>query len=148
MGGRGSSSGSKIKPHLNKTVSKPSKAEQFKQELRSGKINTTIETGKQNNHIYGKIWKNQVKQAINSNSKSVPKSVLSKGSDPQELVNKYAGTGNLEFPKGSQFPNEYIHLDYVVGRTYDQKQKKYVESHTLQIKYSSDGTHIFPTIDK
>ena len=69
------------------------KVQQFKKDLADGKINTSVDTQNQRNHVNGKAWKNQVKQAVHPGNHSVPKSRLSKGLDPQELINKYAGTG-------------------------------------------------------
>ncbi len=69
------------------------KVQQFKKDLADGKINTSVDTQNQRNHVNGKAWKNQVKQAVQPGNHSVPKSRLSKGLDPQELINKYAGTG-------------------------------------------------------
>jgi hypothetical protein len=48
----------------------------FKKALKSGYINTKIEVSQQQKHQSTKAWKNQVKQAMQSNGKQTPKSRL------------------------------------------------------------------------
>ncbi|HAP78602.1 MAG TPA: hypothetical protein DCQ78_00060 [Ruminococcus sp.] len=120
----------------------------FKSNLAKGLINTVIEPSQQQKHQLTKAWKNQVKQAIVSGGRLAPKSRLNKDINPQEIVNQYAGTGNLRFFKNSDLPNEFITLPYIVGYTYDDKIGKYVKTHVIQIKYTKNGVHIFPTMER
>lgn len=46
------------------------KEEEFKKRVRAGEFSTEVEPKKQQNHLYGKPWKNQVKQAIKPLSES------------------------------------------------------------------------------
>lgn len=124
------------------------KVQQFKKDLADDKINTAVDQKHQSNHVNGKAWKNQVKQAVQSGGKQTPKSVLAKGLDPQELVDKYAGTGNFRFPKNSKYPDEYIELPFIVGKTFNKRLGKYENTNTVQIKYSDKGTHAFPTMKR
>lgn len=119
---------------------------QFKKDLAYGKINTSVDTKRQQNHVNGKAWKNQVKQAIQSGGNSTPKSRLAKGLDPQELIDKYAGTGkNYDYRGNNKYPDEFITLPFIVGRTFDTSTGKYIETHRVQIKYNeNNGVHIFP----
>lgn len=117
----------------------------FKQVLAAGEINTTIFFRDQQNHVTGAAWKNQVKQAVTGNGK--PKSRLYKAIDPQSIVDNYAGTGIMVASKGNQAVDEFISMPYAVGVTYDKKQGRYVETHRLQIKYTRNGTHVFPVIE-
>lgn len=123
------------------------KETEFKKALKLGRFNTQIEQPKQRNHVSGKPWKNQVKQAVKSNGKQTPKSILNKNIDPQEIVNKYGGTGIVEFAHDGKTANEYIVFPDPIGRTFDKKTQKYIPTHTLQIKYCDAGTHVFPTMD-
>lgn len=126
------------------------KIQQFKTDLANGKVNTTIDKSQQNKHTYSKVWKNQVKQAMASNGKEAPKSVLSKKLDPQNLIDKYAGKGNdYRFIGNNKYPDEYITLPFVVGKTYDKKTGKYSDTHRIQLKYNEKkGAHIFPINEK
>lgn len=120
----------------------------FREYLRNGQINTTIEKSQQQKHQISKVWKNQVKQAAASGYKHIPKSLLDKSIDPQAFVDKYAGTGRIDFPKSGTVVHEYITVSGTAGRTFDKKSKKYIASNTIQIKYTEHGVHIFPTKER
>lgn len=126
------------------------KVQQFKKDLADGKINTSVDQKHQSNHVNGKAWKNQVKQAVQSGNNSVPKSRLAKGLDPQELINKYAGTGkDYQYFGSNKYPDEYITLPFTVGVTYNKKTGKYEETNRVQIKYNEKkGAHIFPISER
>lgn len=122
---------------------------QFKQDISNGKINTSVDKGNQQKHITGKAWTIQARQALASNGKNMPKSRLAKGLDPQELINKYAGTGkDYKFNSNNKYPDEYITLPFVVGRTYNVKTGKYEPTKRIQIKYNDRGAHIFPVSER
>ena len=66
--------------------------------------------------------------------------MLAKVLDPQDLINKYAGTGNYYEFRG-------ITLPFEVGRTYNKKTGKYEATNRVQIKYDENkGAHIFPVL--
>lgn len=122
----------------------------FKNAMAKGEINTSVDVKNQPKHLNGKVWKNQVKQAVQSGGKITPRSLLAKGLDPQELINKYAGTGkDYEFRKGRKYPDEYITLPFIAGRTYNKQTGKYEPTHRIQIKYDENkGAHVFPVIER
>ena len=128
--------------------------EKFKKSLSKGYVKTKIEPNKQINHTYNKQWKNQVKQATkswsNPDSKKwkTPKSVLRKDIDPQKIVDEYGGTGRMVSSTSGDCVNEFINLPFVVGKTFDKKKWKYVNTNAVQIKYSPNGTHVLPTVQK
>ena len=128
--------------------------EVFRKSLQKGYVKTKVEKNKQIKHTYNKQWKNQVKQAVQSFSnpdpkkRQTPRSVLRKDIDPQEIVDKYGGTGRLSLSDDGKTMNEYIELPEVIGKTFDKKIGRYVETKTIQIKYSKGGTHVIPTIRK
>ena len=128
--------------------------EKFKKSLSNGYVKTKIEPNKQINHTYNKQWKNQVKQATkswsNPDSKKwkTPKSVLRKDIDPQKIVDEYGGTGRMVSSTSGDCVNEFINLPFVVGKTFDKKRRKYINTNAVQIKYSQNGTHVLPTIQK
>ena len=128
--------------------------EVFRKSLQKGYVKTKVEKNKQIKHTYNKQWKNQVKQAVQSFSnpdpkkRQPPRSVLRKDIDPQEIVDKYGGTGRLSLSDDGKTMNEYIELPEVIGKTFDKKIGRYVDTKTIQIKYSKGGTHVIPTIRK
>ena len=128
--------------------------EVFRKSLQKGYVKSKIEKNKQIKHTYNKQWKNQVKQAVQSFSnpdpkkRQTPRSVLRKDIDPQEIVDKYGGTGRLSLSDDGKTMNEYIELPEVIGKTFDKKIGRYVDTKTIQIKYSKGGTHVIPTIRK
>lgn len=121
----------------------------FRQDIARGAVITSVDKSNQQNHTYGKIWKNQVKQAMKSNGQLAPKSVLAKGLDPQKIIDKYAGKGDsYSFKGANKYPDEYITLPFVAGRTYNKKTGKYEETHRVQLKYNeSKGFHVFPVLE-
>lgn len=122
--------------------------ENFKNALGKGYVNTTIEKSQQQKHQSSKAWKNQVKQAIQSNGKQTPKSRLFNSIDPQKIVDKYGGTGVIVTTKNNRCVDEFITLPFEVGVTFDIDQRKYIRTHRVQIKYVKNGTHIFPVIER
>ncbi|MGN1100764.1 MAG: phage minor capsid protein [Huintestinicola sp.] len=92
------------------------KAYYFKKEIANGNVKLDVDTKNQNKHLYGRSWKNQVKQsvqAIKAGKKSTPRSALAKGLDPQQLINTYAGKGDGYKFTGKKYPDEYISLPYL-----------------------------------
>lgn len=120
----------------------------FKNALSKGYVNTTIEQSQQQKHQSCKAWRNQVKQAIQSNGKQTPKSRLFDSINPQEIVDKYGGTGEFLVKKNNKCLNEYITLPCEVGKTFDKSSGKYVSTNRVQIKYTKGGTHVFPVKEK
>ena len=114
----------------------------FKQALAAREINTTIYPRDQQNHMTGAAWKNQVKQAVKNNGS--PKSRLFNSIDPQSIVDEFGGTGVMVTNKKNQAVDEFVTLPYTVGVTFDKKLGRYVETHRIAIKYTRNGTHVFP----
>lgn len=103
--------------------------EVFRKSLQKGYVKTKIEKNKQIKHTYNKQWKNQVKQAVQSFSnpdpkkRQTPRSVLRKDIDPQEIVDKYGGTGKMESSSKGDCVNEFITLPFVVGKTFEKRKE-------------------------
>ena len=64
--------------------------------------------------------------------------------DAQEMVNAYAGKGELKWFKGHDYPREYFMHTEIVGQYWDKDIKDYVDTSRAVIVYSTKGTHVFP----
>ncbi len=108
-------------------------------------VNKAIRIQKQQQHILGSAdWLRESKKAI-ANGKS-PKSALYKSADPQEIVDKFSGKGEIRYTKKSSYPEEFVDIGKHIGVTYDKKIGKYVPTSRVQIVYSKNGAHVFPVI--
>lgn len=116
----------------------------FRKAFQNGYVNINIEKSQQQKHQNTKAWKNQVKQAMNSDGKQTPKSILLRSVDPQKIVEKYGGTGIVSTSNKNMCVDEYVTLPYIVGKTFDRAHGKYINTHRVQIKYTKNGTHVFP----
>lgn len=96
-------------------------------------INKTINQGKQDKHIIG------------SNNYTEGRSYLTISKEKaQELINKYAGKGTLEFSdSGKWSKREIIYSDTIVGVAKSVTRGEHQTS-AFKIHYSKNGTHIVP----
>lgn len=95
-------------------------------------INKAINSGKQDKHIQG------------SNNYIEGRSYLTISKDrAQELINKYAGKGTLEFSdSGNWNKKEIITVKEKIGIV--KNKNKEIETNSFKIHYSKTGTHIVP----
>lgn len=127
--------------------------EQFRSDLKSGKINTSLDVKNQKKHIISPEWKNNVKQQMNKlhdgdTKAASPKSRLFKDVTPEKLFKEYSGKGTLRLQKNSSTVDEFVTADYPVGITFDRKLQKYVRTRRFQIRYQDGGYHLFPVSEK
>ena len=120
--------------------------DRFQKDLAAGRVNTSIDMKQQPKHMLTPEWKNQVKQAIQSGGK--PKSKLAKGINPQDIVSQYSGTGTMRVYKGNHCVDEFVTLPMAAGVTFDAKVGKYVSTHRIQIKYTNNGVHVLPVLER
>ena len=95
--------------------------------------NLNIHEGRQGKHIKG-----------HSNYKG--KSYLLDEVDPQELVNKFAGTGEIRrTPSGKWIGKQFFENDSPIGYVVDPETGEETLTNRFSIEYSKeDGTHIVP----
>jgi len=95
-------------------------------------VNKTINEGKQNKHILG------------SNNYTSGKSYLTISTEEaQNLVNKYAGTGTLQFgDNGKWSKKEIITTDKQIGVVKNKTGE--IKTNSFKIHYSKTGVHIVP----
>ncbi|MBQ7874910.1 MAG: hypothetical protein IJ306_07130 [Oscillospiraceae bacterium] len=101
-------------------------------------MSTKILKGKQKKHIEGtKEYKDKYKDGSN------PQGVLTISiSEAQELINKYAGTGDAGKSSEKGMWTEFVAADEIVGKYY--KNGKYYTTRRFSIHYGNKGAHIIP----
>ena len=134
-------------------IEQEKRKEQFRYDLKSGKINTSLDVKNQKKHIISPEWKNNVRQQIkklhDGDTKAAsPKSRLFKDVTPEKLFKEYSGKGTLRLQKNSSTVDEFVTADYPVGITFDRKLQKYVKTRRFQIRYQDGGYHLFPVSEK
>ncbi|SHJ88425.1 phage putative head morphogenesis protein, SPP1 gp7 family [Caminicella sporogenes DSM 14501] len=99
-------------------------------------LDKTIHEGKQGKHIIGH---NNFIDGRSYLTISIEKA--------QELVNKYAGTGKLQFnKKGEWNKKELIIIDREIGVNVNNNTGEKTPTNKFIIHYSKSGTHIVPTL--
>lgn len=134
-------------------IEQEKRKEQFRSDLKSGKINTSLDVKNQKKHVISPEWKNNVKQQMKKlhdgdTKASSPKSRLFKDVTPEKLFKEYSGKGTLRLQKNSSTVDEFVTADYPVGITFDRKLQKYVRTRRFQIRYQDGGYHLFPVSEK
>lgn len=106
-----------------------------------------IRAEKQLEHILGTPEWTKASRAEIAKGKN-PKSAFYKNIDPQEIVNKFSGTGILEYKPRNSYPHEFVDVGKIVGISFDKKVNKYVPTSRIQIVYSKKGVHLFPVLPR
>lgn len=111
------------------------------------KLNTKIRTVKQKEHILGtKQWLSESKKEIAKGNN--PKSFFYKDINIQQIVDKNYKNAALVYENKSKYPIQYITLESSVGKVFDKKVGKYIETKRLAVIHSSKGFHAFPVFEK
>ena len=99
-----------------------------------GEYNLTILEGKQGKHILG-----------HNNYREGRSYITVSMQDAQELVNKYAGTGNIDRDKNGKWKHtEIVSHDSIIGVDVDNRTGQNVDTNMFKIHYAKDGVHIVP----
>lgn len=115
----------------------------FLTHLKNGDVKTRIDGRTQRRHQSGPAWRKQVREAARTGDN--PKSLLRKDINPAQFVATHAGTGKIVISQKGNAVHEYITSKTPIGRTFDRTKGKYVPAYVIQIKYTDNGVHIFPT---
>ena len=110
------------------------KDERQRKRIQSENVSKTIEAGKQAKHIVG------------SNNYTTGRSYLKISSEEaQELVNKYAGTGDIKWTNSGAWANkEIVTADKIIGVCVDPVTGEETKTRRFTIHYSKKGVHIVP----
>ncbi|NVF11016.1 hypothetical protein HV819_03290 [Anaerococcus sp. AGMB00486] len=120
------------------------KDEKLRKAIRND-YNLNINQGRQDKHIQGT---NNYNQEL---AKGIHKSYLLDDVNPQDLVDKYAGTGDLLRVKkvGKWINKEFIEADEDIGYWINSKNDDEVITNRFSISYSKEkGVHIVPAKPK
>ena len=137
----------KIEKHLDAMYNKGNSTDNlkmYKQDIRireaiqSGRQPVQVEEGKQGKHIKG--HNNYIP---GRSYLTIPESEI------QELVNKCAGTGELQRTTSNKWKNkEVVTVDRDIGIYVDLNTGSEIETNRFVIHYSKNGVHIVPTRPK
>lgn len=118
-----------------KEIEENVKIEEIRSKIKSGEQPLTIEEGKQGKHIKG------------HNNYIEGRSYLTISlEEAQELVNKYAGTGEIRLKQNGEWDNkEIIKVDNDIGVNINNKTNESSLTNKFKIHYSKKGVHIVPT---
>jgi len=116
-----------------------------KRKILDGTYPSRIIAGRQNKHIEGtREFEQSTEKMERDNPGSKPAII---DADAQLLMDKYKGTGQINIPKGSQYPIEIIDTGNIIGKTWVNSLNKYYDTKRIKIVYSSTGVHIIPIND-
>lgn len=112
------------------------KQQVLRQMIVSKEIPTKISAQKQNKHILG--TKEYERAKANGENKSVVTYP-----NPQEIVDNYAGYGEIQFVNNHWKRTELVDVGEIIGYTITNSGDKYY-TQKVKIHYSKTGTHIVP----
>ncbi|MGG4042115.1 phage minor capsid protein [Bacillus smithii] len=124
--------------------------DKVKQEIRNkianGEISTKINPEKQARHMLGDPAYEAYKQKLSKKGIYGPSYLTISQEEAQELVNKYAGTGELSVNNNLQFENKekILQNDKQIGY-YVDSDGNHILTNVFDIRYSKTGVHIFPS---
>lgn len=106
----------------------------LKMKIQSDATNKSIDPGKQGKHIVG-----------HNNYVKGHSYLKISAEEAQQLVNKYAGTGELKRDRAGKWTNkEFISADKKIGVVVDQQTGKEYPTSRFSIHYAKNGVHIVP----
>jgi Phage minor capsid protein 2/Bacterial toxin 50 len=132
-----------IQGEYNKKIEKIK--QNIKNKIANGEISTKINPEKQARHMIGNPAYEAYKHKLSKKGLHGPSYLTISQEEAQELVNKYAGTGDLKISK-FKFQNKetIIQNDKNIGY-YVDKDGNHILTSKFDIRYSKTGVHIFPS---
>ncbi len=128
---------------LQQKIYNKKKVEQFVEKLNRNEVNLNLKKVKQQEHVRGtKKWNQRVIESVKQ-GKTLPDMFYSHESI-EKLVEKYKGTGLIQFRRNQDYPIEYVTADHFVGKYFNSGIGKYEETKRFAIRYSSKGVHLHP----
>ena len=110
--------------------------EDIRKYIKSDSVNKAINMGAQQKHIKGASRYIEGRSYLTISE-----------TEAQDLINKYAGTGTIEFDRKGQFKNkELIVVDRPIGVNINNETNEEMITNKFYIHYGKKGTHIVPTL--
>lgn len=110
------------------------KDERLRKQIKSDSTPKTVESGKQGKHIKGHNNYTEGRSYLTLSEK-----------EAQDLINKYAGTGEMRRDKQGNWTNkEFVRADKKIGFAVDPITGEEFETSRFSIHYSKKGVHIVP----
>lgn len=121
--------------------------DKFQEAVKNGIIKTEINNEQFENHSLGtKAYEDYYNKNL-SKGKYPPSYLIITKDECQQLVDKYAGTGQFKYNPNATKMQEIISQDKVVGTYIDARTGEVIENvKDFRIHYSKTGSHIVPTI--
>src|SRR5699024_3175494 len=121
--------------------------DKFQEAVKNGIIKTEINNEQFENHSLGtKAYEDYYNKNL-SKGKYPPSYLIITKDECQQLVDKYAGTGQFKYNPNATKMQEIISQDKVVGTYIDARTGEVIENvKDCRIHYSKTGSHIVPTI--
>lgn len=122
------------------------KAQQkVREKIKSGSISTQINPEKQARHMQGDPAYEAYKKKLAAKNVHGPSYLTINIDETQQLVNKYAGTGDIKINNDLSFDNKetIIQNERQIGYYIDREGHEHLTGN-FDIRYSGTGVHIFP----
>jgi len=101
--------------------------------------------GRQDKHIKGTFEYNQEFKRLQVQLPSAEPNFFLPHVDPQELVNKYKGAGQIYFhPSSKNYPREIVKADEIIGKKWIPRLNAYIDTDVFIIIYAQKGVHVIP----
>ena len=114
------------------------------QPLPPGNYNLTVRRQVQNRHIEGtKEHVNYIEQNRKKNKAYLPSEFFT-NVNVQDLVYEFHGKGVYAPHPDSKQCRERVNTGRVIGRYWDYKEERFVDTTWIMIVYSQNGTHAYP----
>jgi SPP1 gp7 family putative phage head morphogenesis protein len=119
---------------------------EIKHDIINGKYNLKMKKESYEKHLQGHKRFIEYQHKNRAQGKFGPSYLTISAEEAQELINKYAGTGILEFDRKGNWTNkEIIEVDRDIGVHVSLSDGVETPSNRFKIHYSKAGTHIVPT---
>ncbi|APC46495.1 minor capsid protein [Aeribacillus phage AP45] len=120
---------------------------EIKHGIINGKYNLKMKKESYEKHLKGHKRFIEYQQKNRAKGLFGPSYLTISAEEAQELINKYAGTGILEFDRKGNWTNkEIIQVDRDIGVHVSLSTGIETPSNCFKIHYSKSGTHIVPTL--
>ena len=122
----------------------------IREKIKSDEIIKTINKGQQDKHMLNTHEYNQYVEKLKKLGQYGPSRITLSQDEIAVLVEKYAGTGIIQYDKNGNWRNSEIitSCEKNIGICVNNLTGKEVETSVFMIKYSNNGVHVIPHYPK